>query len=159
MKAHSRIRKALLALALSGCLSALALPATAGARPIIWQPVSQQTSAPQAPVPTMYHLHGRPALYAVGAHGLNVPGTDNGSGGSAYKLPAGFATDTQTTAPASSTQTPSVVVREVHNAPSDNDHTLAIVLASAALAIALCGTAYAMIRTSRIQRRVLGSNS
>jgi hypothetical protein len=46
-----------------------------------------------------------------------------------------------------------------HVSADDSNHTLAIVLASAALGIALCGTAYGAIRLTRIQRRVLGSNS
>ncbi|HEY2601248.1 MAG TPA: hypothetical protein VGI67_06805 [Thermoleophilaceae bacterium] len=164
MKAQSRIRRALLALAVTGCLCALALPALAGARPIIYQPVSTLTAAP----PASEHPHGRPAAYAdaalplPGTHGLGIA-TDTQSNGysvsTAYALPSGFGSDVQTGGPVS-TQTPStVVVREIHNTPSNDDHTLAIVLASAALAIALCGTAYATFRTTRIQRRVLGSNS
>jgi small neutral amino acid transporter SnatA (MarC family) len=48
------------------------------------------------------------------------------------------------------------VVHQVHS--TDSDRTLAIVLASAALGIALCGSAYAVIRVTRMQRRVLSSN-
>jgi hypothetical protein len=142
MKAHRRIRKATRALVLAGCASALALPSAAGARPIDYHPISPQTQAAIAAANSV-HPHGRPAAYAQ-----------------SYSLPSGFGTDRQTNGtPASTTQAPGVVVHEVRTVTSGSDHTLALVLASAALGIALCGSAYAVFRTTRIQRRVLGSNS
>jgi len=142
MKAHRRIRTATRTLALAGCATALALPSAAGARPIDYHPPSPQTQAAIAAASAV-HPHGRPASYAQ-----------------SYSLPAGFGTDRQTNGtPASTTQSPSVVVHEVRTVTSGPDHTLALVLASAALGIALCGSAYAIFRTTRIQRRVLGSNS
>jgi hypothetical protein len=121
-------------LALAGCATALVLPSAAGARPIDYHPVSPQAAA--------------------------LAASNSGAGNGSYKLPSGFSTDAQTNGTASTTaQTPSVVVREVHTVTSGSNHTLALVLASAALGIALCAGAYAVIRTSRIQRRVLGSNS
>ena len=42
---------------------------------------------------------------------------------------------------------------------NDNEHTLAIVLASAALGIALLGTGYALTRVALVQRRMIGSSS
>ena len=141
MKAHRRISRATRALVLAGCASALALPSVAGARPIDYHPISPQTQA--AIAANAVHPHGRPAAYAQ-----------------SYSLPSGFATDRQTNGtPASTTQAPGVVVHEVRTNTSGSDHTLALVLASAALGIALCGSAYAVFRTTRIQRRVLGSNS
>ena len=141
MKAHRRTRNALRALALAGCASALVLPSVAGARP-----VDQSVAAPAAPS-TSYHPHGRPAAFAT-------------AGTAGYQLPADFATDAQSGGSASTAaQAPSVVVREIRTVTSGSNHTLALVLASAALAIALCGSAYAVFRTTRIQRRVLGSNS
>jgi hypothetical protein len=146
MKAHSRIRRALRTLALTGCLSALALPAAAGARPIDYHPLSPQAAAAIASS-NQVHPHGRPAAFA-------------GAGSSAYRQPAGFTTDAQTNStPSTTAQTPSVVVREVRTVTSGSNHTLALVLASAALGIALCGSAYAVIRTARIQRRLVGSSS
>jgi hypothetical protein len=146
MKAHSRIRRALRTLALTGCLSALVLPAAAIARPIDYHPLSPQAAAAIASS-NQFHPHGRPAAFA-------------GTGSSAYRQPAGFTTDAQTNGtPTTTAQTPSVVVREVRTITSGSNHTLALVLASAALGIALCGSAYAVIRTTRIQRRVVGSSS
>ena len=131
-------------LALAGCATALVLPSAAGARPIDYHPLSPQTAA-ALHTSSSFHPHGRPAAYV-------------GNGGG-YALPSGFATDSQTNAaPTTTSQSPSVVVHEIQS-PSDTDHTLALVLASCALGIALCGSAYAVIRTTRIQRRVLGSNS
>jgi hypothetical protein len=169
MKAHSRIRRALRTLALTGCLSALALPAAAGARPIDYHPLSPQAAAAIASS-NQVHAHGRPAAFAgTGSSSFRQPAgftTDAqtngtpGTGSSSYRQPAGFTTDAQTNGtPSTIAQSPSVVVREVRTITSGSNHTLALVLASAALGIALCGTAYAVIRTTRIQRRVAGSSS
>jgi hypothetical protein len=154
MKAHRRLHRALRTLALGGSICALALPAAAGARPI------DSPAAQPAPSST-FHPHGRPAAFA----GATVTaGTGQQADAlqqrTAYSPPAGFTTDRQSGgAPSTTTQTPSVVVREVHTITNGSNHTLALVLASAALGIALCGSAYAVFRTTRIQRRVLGSNS
>jgi hypothetical protein len=128
-------------MALSGCLFAIALPATAGARPIDFQPTQQHVAAIAAA--SQYHPHGRPAAYA----------------GQQYTLPAGFQSDAQSNAkPTSPAPTSSIVVREVQP-QGNNDHTLAIVLASCALGIALCGAAFAVIRTGRLQRRLAETSS
>jgi hypothetical protein len=131
MKAHNPLRRVLLAFSLVGCICALALPAAAGARPIIYHPVSQLTATTSTPAPTAYHPHGRPSAYSpLDERSAKVTTT----GG-----------------------TPSVVVRQVRTVTNGPDHTLAIVLASCALGIALCGTAYAVSRTSRLQRSLAGS--
>jgi hypothetical protein len=51
----------------------------------------------------------------------------------------------------------SLVVHEVKST-SPSDDTLALVLASSALGLALCGSGYAVIRVTRIQRGALSSN-
>ena len=169
MKAHSRIRRALRTLALTGCLSALAFPVAAGARPIDYHPLSPQVAAAIASS-NQSHPHGRPAGFAgTGSSAFRQPAgfaTDAQTNGtprtdsSSFRQPAGFTTDAQTNGtPSTTAQTPSVVVRELHTITSGSNHTLALVLASAALGIALCGTAYAVIRTTRIQRRLVGSSS
>jgi hypothetical protein len=159
MKAHRRTRRAIRALALAGCATALALPSAAGARPIDYHPVSPQTAA--AIAATTPHPHGRPAAYAHSGAGHYEGSTFVATNSQRpYTLPAGFKTDAQSPGAApSSTPTSSVVVREVRTVTEGSNHTLALVLASVALGIALCGSAYAVIRTTRIQRRVLGSNS
>ena len=136
MKAHLRIRRALRSLAVTGCLGAvLAVPAIAGAAPI--------NGGGGAPVPTSsYHPHGRPAaVFVTAGH---------------YSLPTGFKTDAQTKPPAVTTVPAS---QPSATSQGDSNHTLAIVLASAALGVALCGTAYAAFRVTRIQRRLAGSSS
>ena len=169
MKVHSPTKRALGALMILGCICAFALPAAAGARPIIYHQMGHPALTPtymSHTASSSYHPHGRPAAYAATAYSL--PGgfatdTQSGSGSAtttAYRLPGGFATDTQTgTGPTTATGTPSVVVHEVRTVTNAPDHTLAIVLASAALAIALCGSGYAVFRTSRLQNRVVESNS
>jgi hypothetical protein len=78
----------------------------------------------------------------------------------AYVLPATHTTDVQSSPPGSTpVAAPSEVVREVHTVTNDNEHTLAIVLASAALGIALLGTGYALTRVALVQRRMIGSSS
>jgi hypothetical protein len=170
MKAHSSTRRALGALMLLGCICALALPAAAGARPIIYHQIGHPALTPAYTarvIGSSYHPHGRPAAYA-GAGAYTLPSgfaSDTQSGAratttTAYSLPGGFATDTQSAGrPTTTAATPSVVVREVHTVTNGPDHTLAIVLASAALGIALCGSGYAVFRTTRLQRRVVESNS
>jgi hypothetical protein len=136
MKAHTRIRRAVRSLALAGCLgAALAVPTVAGA--------TQINGGGGAPA-TTYHPHGRPAAVAVSA--------------GHYSLPSGFRTDAQTKPPAVTT-VPAVQASAATRLTSDSDHTLAIVLASTALGVALCGTAFAAFRVTRIQRRLAGSNS
>ncbi len=124
-------------LVLGGCVSALALPTAAVAQPRDYQPAA----ASPAP-PTLHHPHGRPAAFAASTI---TAGT--GQQADAVRHATG------------SVPAPSVIVREVHTITQGSDHTLALVLASAALGVALCGSAFAVVRTARIQRRVLGSNS
>jgi hypothetical protein len=159
MKARNRIRRALRTLALGGSICALALPAVAGAQPID-NPAAQPAPSSNGPSST-FHPHGGPAAFA----GATITaGTGQQADAlqqrTAYSPPADFVTDTQSGgAPSATSQTPSVVVREVHTVTNESNHTLSLVLASAALGIALCGSVYAVFRTTRIQRRVLGSNS
>jgi uncharacterized protein HemX len=121
-------------LALGVCVSALALPAAAAAQPLQYTPPTTAV--------TTHHPHGRPAAFA----------------GSTITAGTGRQADVPRHK-ASPAPTSSVIVREVRTITQGSDHTLALVLASAALGIALCGTAFAVVRTARIQRRVLGSNS
>jgi hypothetical protein len=51
------------------------------------------------------------------------------------------------------------VVHQVRTVTDTGDQTVAIVLASAALAIALCGTAFVSLRTTRVKRGLAGSAS
>ncbi|HET8673546.1 MAG TPA: hypothetical protein VFL87_07920 [Thermoleophilaceae bacterium] len=122
---------------MTGCLGAvLAVPAVAGAVPI-------NGVGPAVPV-SSYHPHGRPAAVGVAA--------------GHYALPSSFKTDAQTRPPAVTT-VPVSHASATSQLTGDSDHTLAIVLASTALGVALFGTAYAAFRVTRIQRRLAGSSS
>src|SRR5689334_19816296 len=131
MKAHRRTKRALRMLALSGCVTALALPAAAGAQPVTYPQSSSANSS------TTYHPHGVPAAFAgatrtagtgQGAYsppaGFQTDAQSNGGKPASYSPPAGFVTDRQTDSPPpASTQTPSVVVREVHTITDSGGHT------------------------------------
>lgn len=156
MQAHNPLRKALLAFSLVGCICALALPAAAGARPITYHSVSSLTASTStgSTAPTPYHPHGRPSAYSA----LDEPSAAHVQTTGGYGLPAGFHTDAQTNGtPTTTGASPSVVVREIRTVSNGSDHTLAIVLASCALGIALCGTAFAVSRTARLKRQVAQS--
>jgi hypothetical protein len=96
-----------------------------------------------------------------------------------YTLPSGFRTEVQTAAPQSTTvhafvlhkgfrpevSTPAVasnpspsIVRQIETVNDNSGRTLAIVLASVALAIALASLCYAAIRIAQVSRRELGSH-
>ncbi len=137
MKAHTKVRRAVRSLILTGCLgAALATPAIAGAVPI-------NGGGEVVPV-NAHHPHGRPAAVDLSA--------------GHYALPSGFRTDAQTRPPAVTT-VPASEPSAINRLTGDSDHTLAIVLASAALGVALCGSGYAAFRVTRIQRRLAGSSS
>jgi hypothetical protein len=96
----------------------------------------------------------------------------------AYTLPSGFRTEVQTSrsqpqtfhaialrrtyqpaSPTSGAPTSSpAVVRQVETVTDNGGRTLAIVLASIALAVALGSLCYASIRLAQVQRRELGSH-
>ena len=139
MKAKHKIR-ALRALAIAGSLSALALPSAAVARPDAMGPVGHSGVAQSPSTFPKANFHSevqqRPQK--------------------PYTLPSGFKPEVQT--PPAPTQAPvSSVVREIRTVDQNSGRTLAIVLASIALAIALCSTAYAGVRLTRMQRRLPGS--
>ena len=140
MKAKQRIR-ALRALAIAGSLSALALPSAAVALPDAMTPVRHDPGASQSP-----NTFPKSNFHSEVQQRPQKP----------YSLPSGFKPEVQK--PISPTPAPvSSVVREVRTVNQTDGRTLAIVLASIALAIALCSTAYAAFRLTRMQRRLPGS--
>jgi hypothetical protein len=170
MKVHRKRIRLIKGLALAGCSVGLAVPAIAGASPAGGPgPISGARTAPVV----VLHPHGRPVLpqanytlpssfktdaQAQSQSRLSEPTQLAGAGSRTYVLPASHQTDAQTSPPAQTTPPASTVVHEVRTVQSD-DHTLAIVLAAAALGIALCGTGYALTRVSTLQRRVAGTSS
>ena len=162
MKAHSKRIRVLRRLVAAGCVAALVVPAGAGA--MLPDPVGHPPAAAN-PLPAADQIGAR-----LDHRGLNdaakpftlpssfrtdVQSSSPNDAAQPYTLPASFRTDVQSspTNPAPSSAPSAVVIRTV--TVSDNSgHTLAIVLASCALAIALCGTAYMGIRLTRLQRHV-----
>jgi hypothetical protein len=159
MKFYKRIRL-LKGLALAGCAAGLAAPSVAGAMPVDGPiphfPTTQQTT-------TTYHPHGRPASAVYTPPATFKTDTQSsqqaaGVGARVFVLPSSHKADVPSSTPATPSSAPTVV-REVRTVTNDSNHTLAIVLAAAALGIALCGTGYALSRLALIQRRSLGSSS
>jgi hypothetical protein len=96
-----------------------------------------------------------PATHQTDVQSGNAPASKQ-----PFVLSAAHQTDVQSSPPGSTPVSASPqVVREVHTVTNDNEHTLAIVLASAALGIALLGTGYALTRVALVQRRMIGSSS
>lgn len=152
MKAHTKRIRAVRALAIAGCVAGLAGPSAAMAMPQPNGPVSG---------PVTYHPHGRPAPDEVGArldHRGIATSDFSASAPSRYVLPSGFKTDAQSGAPRQSpSPAPTSVVREIKTVVHDGGRTLAIVLASSALGIALLGSGYGAFRFARLQRRAMTS--
>jgi hypothetical protein len=127
-----------------------------------------QSSSRVGLAPVLLHPHGRPVLAPTNGrsfvlasnHTTDTQSSARSGAQQAYVLPASHTTDVQSSPPGSTpVSTPSQIVREVHTITSGNDHTLAIVLAAAALGIALLGTGYALTRVALVQRRMVGSSS
>jgi hypothetical protein len=157
MKSNKKRIRVLRHLAVAGCLAALAVPATAAAKPI---PADPPMSAD--PAIAVRHENGpatqqQPYTLPSGFH-TEIQSVFRGSP-KPFTLPAGFKPEVQQGAPSNSTpsSSPSPVVREIRTVTHDDGRTLAIVLASLALAIALGCTAYGAVRLTRMQRRVVGS--
>jgi hypothetical protein len=166
MKSHVKRIKVIRRLALTtGCLAAFAVPTGASAmipdgRPQQSQPQQQyslpsgwhsevQTGAPQQSFnPVTLHKGFRPE---VGTQAPQAPVNQ-------FALNRDFRPEVQTQSPASATAPSPTVIRQVETVTDNSGKTLAIVLASIALAIALCSLAYATIRVTQLQRREVQSH-
>jgi hypothetical protein len=160
MKVHRRRIRLIKGLALAGCSLGLAVPTVASASPAGGPgPINGGRTAPVV----VLHPHGRPVAVVPNPADFALPSSfktdaqsqSAGAGSRTFVLPANHQTDAQTPPPSSAPT--STVVHEVRTIQSD-DHTLAIVLAAAALGIALCGTGYALSRVALLQRRVPSSS-
>jgi hypothetical protein len=146
MKAKMKIR-ALRALAIAGSLSAFAVPAVATARPA--------TDVPNSPV-RHENAGGQPYQLPSGFHS-EVQTQSRPVAERSFNLPAGFRPEVQSPGSPTSASAPTAVIREIRTITEDGNRTLAIVLAAIALAVALCGTAYAWVRLTRMQRDLIAS--
>jgi hypothetical protein len=173
VKQHKRIR-VLRRLAVAGCMAAgLAVPAAAGA-----MPSNDTTSAAQQPytLPASFHTEVQSSAQQQQPYSLptrfrteiqtdvqkrspvqvsqpQVHSEPNPTT-KAIALRRSFASSSQpASAPAPA------VIRQIETVTDNSGRTLAIVLASVALAIALCSLGYATFRLAHIPRRELGSGS
>jgi hypothetical protein len=128
----------------AGLLAALAVPTAASAM----QPRADGATA-------VRHENGPgPAAYVSDAF---AGGLANPAAQTPYTLPASFQTDVPS--PDRASKPGSSITHEIRTVVHDGSRTLPIVLAAIALGIALCGTGFAVVRLTLIQRRALGSNS
>jgi hypothetical protein len=144
----------------AGLVAAVAAPSAVMAKPIGWDNVAQRyENSAQAPDAVARAVANKPYVLPSSFHSevttaARVPVKQP------YALPSDFQSEAHHSAPPASTSSnPSVIVREVRNVTQADSHTLAIVLASVALGIALCGTGYALVRLSLIQRKTAESSS
>ena len=145
MKSHiNRIRKIRRLALTTGCFVALAVPAGASAMLPDGRPQQQQQDQQQYSLPAGWHSEVQ-----TGAPQQSVK---------TFALHKGFRPEVQTQSPASATAPSPTVIRQIETVTDDSGKTLAIVLASIALAIALCSLAYATIRVAQVQRRGVQSH-
>jgi hypothetical protein len=139
MKGKKKIR-VLRVLAIAGSMSALVVP-TAVARPateIPYRAENAQTTQQPYQLPAGFHTE----VQSVAPQQRT------------FSLPSHFRPEVQTPSSPTVASNPGSVIREIRTVTDDGNPTLAIVLASIALAVALCGVAYGWVRLSRMQRNL-----
>ena len=145
MKSRTKRIRMIRRLALTtGCFVALAVPAGASAMLPDGRPQQQQQDQQQYSLPAGWHSEVQ-----TGAPQQSVK---------SFALHKGFRPEVQTQSPASATAPSPTVIRQIETVTDDSGKTLAIVLASIALANALCSLAYASIRVAQVQRREVQSH-
>jgi hypothetical protein len=171
VKIYRKRIKTLRALAVAGCLAA-AVPTAASAYPTSdsWAPPVRHENGPSVVKKTYTPPPGFYASVQLRRSAPQTPFTPSPgfhteaqlpvrtAADRRFTLPTGFHPEVQSSSPSQTapSSTPTVI-RETHTVTDDGGRTLAIVLASIAIAIALCSTAYAAVRITRMQRRALGS--
>lgn len=144
MKFHTKRIRRLRRLALAGCIVAVVAPSSAFAmlpdRGPARNDVQQQQPQQQYTLPSGFRTEVQ----------TTAP---QAAGVTQFTLNKGFRPEVQTSAPAQAS-TPTVV-HQIETVSDNSGKTLAIVLASIALAVALASLAYASIR---LHRRELGSH-
>jgi len=184
MKAHHKRIRWLRRLALAGCLAGLAVPAGASAMvPNEYGTASTSQNQPYT-LPASFHTEVQasaqssaqqpsrlptrvrteiardvqpspvPASLPPNPVVVHVQSPDRNPADKAVALRRTFNPNTQ----AKSTPTPAVI-HQIETVTDNSGRTLAIVLASIALAVALGTLGYATVRMAQIQRRGLGSGS
>jgi hypothetical protein len=136
MKGKKKIR-VLRVLAIAGSMSALVVP-SAVARPATEIPYRAENA------PTTQQPYQLPAGFQTEVQKSNVAQQQP------FHLRRDFRPEVQTPSSPTVASNPGSV--EIRTVTDDGNPTLAIVLASIALAVALCGTAYAWVRLGRMKR-------
>ena len=156
MKAKMRIR-VLRALAIAGSLSALAVPTAAMAFPrdgVPSQPIRHENAVPYQPSSNFHpevQTTARPYTPPSGFHS-EVQTQSHPIAQRSFALPASFKPEVQNPVSPASASSPTSIVREIRTVTDDGNPTLALVLAAIALAVALCGTSYVLVRQTRVER-------
>jgi hypothetical protein len=138
MKGKQKIR-VLRVLAIAGSMSALVVP-SAVARPATEVPYRAENA------PTTHQPYQLPAGFKTEVQKSNAAQQQP------FHLPSHFRPEVQTPSSPTVASNPGSV--EIRTVTDDGNPTLAIVLASIALAVALCGAAYAWVRLGRMQRNL-----
>jgi hypothetical protein len=146
MKGKKKIR-ALRILAIAGSLSALAVP-TAVARPSTEIPVRAENGIATAAHQRPQQPYQLPSGFRTEVQKSSSPTPQP------FNLPSHFRPEVQTPSSPTVASNPGSVIREIRTVTDNGSPTLAIVLAGLALAIALCGMAYAWVRLTRMQRNL-----
>lgn len=150
MKSRLRHTRAIRTLALTGCvIASLATPTLAGAMQV--KPDTQSTTPAHYEGSVLVGGDQSAAPAASAPSGARYEGSVLVGASQTAKVPEAAPPSISTRAAA-----PKLVVHELQTTDS-SDRTLAISLASAALGIALLGSAFAVVRVTRMQRRVLSS--
>jgi len=157
MKAKRKIRLAR-ALALAGSMGALVVPTAAMAHPATEIPVRSENQQQPYQLPARFHTEAQVSSQPAQSFQLRrtfhteVQTPSHPIATRSYVPPSGFKPEVQTPSSPTVASNPGSVVREIRTVTDDGSQTLAIVLAAIALAIALCGSAYAWFRLTRMER-------
>jgi hypothetical protein len=170
MKFHTKRTRRLRRLALAGCIVAVVAPSSASAmlpNDVGVRHENAQQSEPYT-LPSSYRSEvGIRHENAQQSEPYTLPSSfrpevQTASSQSTpvqpFTLHKGFKPEVQTSAPTQSAPQSPTIVRQIETVSDNSGKTLAIVLASVALAVALGSLAYATIRMTRMQRRELGSH-
>jgi hypothetical protein len=165
MKSHINRIRVIRRLALAtGCIAAFAVPTGASAMIPDGRPQQSQAQQQQYTLPSNWRSEVQTTSPQVKAFVLHqgfrpeVSTQAPPAPVNQFALHKGFRPEVQTQSPATATAPSPAVIRQIETVTDNSGKTLAIVLASIALAIALCSLAYATIRVTQLQRREVQSH-
>jgi hypothetical protein len=166
MKFHTKRIRRLRRLALAGCIVAVVAPSSASAMlPDRGPDRLAQAQQQQYTLPSNFRTEVQTTAAQQKPNHLTLPSNFRTEVQTAapdrtvnvFTLHKGFRPEVQTPQPASVSASSPAVVHQIETVGNDSSNTLWIVLASVAIAIALCSLAYSSIRVTNV-RRELGSH-